>query len=121
MHQLNLISIALPKLFTRQTIETSLGCSLQKGIEKAFFAHEQERYIVFTQFNVITFINYSREAMLEALHKLHLKHAHRYEEFYLYQDYPIRIDANLSVTCKINNDYILIDSGSNGILRIVND
>jgi hypothetical protein len=66
MHQLNLISIALPKLFTPQTIETSLGCSLQKGIEKAFFSHEQERYIVFTQFNVITFINYSREAILEA-------------------------------------------------------
>ena len=95
MLQLNLISIALPKLFTRQTIETSLGCSLQKGIEKAFFAHEQERYIVFTQFNVITFINYSREAILEALHKLHLKHAHRYEEFYLYQDYLIHISKYL--------------------------
>lgn len=119
MLQLNLISIALPKLFTRQTIETSLGCSLQKGIEKAFFAHEQERYIVFTQFNVITFINYSREAILEALHKLPLKHAHRYEEFYLYQDYPIRIDANLSVTCKINNDYILLKIPSPLFLLII--
>ena len=96
MHHMSLISIALPKPFTRQKIETYLDCSLQKGVEKAFFAHDQERYIIFTQFNIITFINYTKEELLEALHKLHLKHARRYEEFYLFQDYPIISDADFT-------------------------
>jgi len=119
MHHMSLISIALPKPFTRQKIETYLDCSLQKGVEKAFFAHDQERYIIFTQFNIITFINYTKEELLEALHKLHLKHARRYEEFYLFQDYPIRIDPSLESACHINNDNIVLKSHSPLFLVII--
>ena len=119
MHHISLISIALPRPFTRQKIETCLDCSLQKGIEKAFFSQENERYIVFTQFNVITFINYSKEELLEALRKLHLKHARRYEEFYLFQDYPIRIVPELEEFCRINNEDILLKNHSPLLLVII--
>jgi len=112
MQQLSLISIALPKQFTRETIEEALGYPLQRGIEKAFYAQRQERYIVFTQFNVLTFINHSQESIRQTLHTLHLKHAANYEAFYLFQDYPIRLDPTLEVTCSINNDYILLKTPS---------
>lgn len=119
MHHMSLISIALPKPFTRQKIETCLDCSLQKGVEKSFFAQDEERYIIFTQFNVITFIHYTKEELLEVLHKLHLKHAHRYEEFFLFQDYPIRIDPQLESFCHINNDHIVLKNQSTLLLIII--
>ena len=106
--QLSLVSLFLPKLFARHEIETLLDCSFKKGIEKAFYAEYRDKYIVFTQFNVLTFINYTREEIVSALLKLGIKNPNAFEQHTIYQDYPIMIDPTLELTCKVNNDNIVL-------------
>ncbi|MBV5279633.1 MAG: RMD1 family protein, partial [Campylobacteraceae bacterium] len=113
MHQtLSLISISLPKPLVRHEVEKKLDCSLKKGIEKAFYSEYRESYIVYTQFNVITFINYPREEIVKSLQKLDIKNADSFEQNMIYQDYPIIIDSTLELTCKVNNDTIVLKESS---------
>lgn len=104
----SLISIALPQAYARHEIETKLRCSFKKGIEKAYYYNYKDSVLVYTQFNVLTFINWDKEAMHEALTKLGFKNARQYEQTALYQDYPILIDPNLEHSCHINNEQIIL-------------
>lgn len=117
--KLSLISIFLPKSFCRQEIETLLHCSLKKGIEKAFYFEDNNTYIVYTQFNVITFINYTREDIIKALIKLDIQEALTFEQHCIHQDYPIIIDPTLKLTCKVNNDDIILKESSTLSLIII--
>ena len=67
---ISLVSISLPSLLPRHEIEIRLECSFKKGIEKAFYTEYRGTYLIYTPFNVLTFINWDKEAMLEALKKL---------------------------------------------------
>ena len=104
----SLISIALPHSFSRPEIETLLECSFKKGIEKAFYYSYRNSLLVYTHFNVLTFINWDKEEMYQALAKLGLKNASQFEQTTLYQDYPIQIDPHLEHSCRINNDHIIL-------------
>lgn len=108
----SLISISLPNLLAREEIETRLDCVLKKRIEKTFYTVFEEAYIVYTQFNVLTFINFPREEIVSSLLKLDVKNAHTFEQHYIYQDYPILIDPNLELTCKVSNDTIILKEAS---------
>lgn len=110
--QLSLVSISIPELLRKDEIELKLDCSFKKGIEKAFYSEYRSTYLIYTPFNVLTFINWEKEAMLDALKKLKVKDAHRYEHTTLYQDYPIRIDASLNQACQVNNEYITLKEKS---------
>ena len=77
--QLSLVSISIPELLRKDEIELKLDCSFKKGIEKAFYSEYRGSYLIYTPFNVLTFINWEKEAMLSALKKLGMKDAHRYE------------------------------------------
>ena len=109
---ISLVSISLPSLLPRHEIEIQLECSFKKGIEKAFYAEYRETYLIYTPFNVLTFINWDKEAMLEALKKLDVPEAHRYEHTTLYQDYPIYIDASLPKACHVTNESITLKEAS---------
>lgn len=50
--------------------------------------------------------------MLEALKKLDVPEAHRYEHTTLYQDYPIYIDASLPKACHVTNESITLKESS---------
>ena len=104
----SLISISLPKPFSKHEIETILQISLKKGIDKAFFSQREHAFIVYTQFNVITFINYERDGVCKALAKLGLKDAEQFEQYYIFQDYPILIKPNLEKSSLVNNEQILL-------------
>jgi len=117
--KLSLVSIFLPKIFARYEIEMLLDCSLKKGIEKAFYAEYRESYIVYTQFNVITFINYTRVDIVTALLKLGIKEAKTFEQHCIHQDYPIIIDPTIELTCKVNNDCIILRESSTLSLIII--
>ncbi len=104
----SLISIYLPLSYSRHEIETRLVCSFKKGIEKAFYYEYRETYLVYTQFNVLTFINWSKEEIIKALEKLDIKEAALFEQRTIYQDYPILIDPTLDVTCKVSNEQIVL-------------
>ena len=109
---ISLVSISLPSLLPRHEIEIRLECSFKKGIEKAFYTEYRGTYLIYTPFNVLTFINWDKEAMLEALKKLDVPEAHRYEHTTLYQDYPIYIDASLSKACHVTNESITLEEAS---------
>ena len=109
---ISLVSISLPSLLPRHEIEIRLECSFKKGIEKAFYTEYRGTYLIYTPFNVLTFINWDKEAMLEALKKLDVPEAHRYEHTTLYQDYPIYIDASLSKACHVTNESITLKAAS---------
>jgi required for meiotic nuclear division protein 1 len=109
---ISLVSISLPSLLPRHEIEIRLERSFKKGIEKAFYAEYRETYLIYTPFNVLTFINWDKEAMLEALQKLDVPEAHRYEHTTLYQDYPIYIDASLPKACHVTNESITLKEAS---------
>jgi uncharacterized Rmd1/YagE family protein len=104
----SLVSISLPTPFAKHEIETLLDCSLKKGIEKAFYWQYRETFLVYTQFNVLTFINWGKESIYKALTKLGLKHADTFEQHTIFQDYPILIDPDLDVTCKVSNERIIL-------------
>ncbi len=109
MHStLSLISVALPHPFAKHEIENILECVLKKGIEKTFYTQVHERYLVYTPFNVISFMNWERMEIVKALEKLGIKEADTFENHLLYQDYPIVIDASLEFTCKVSNEQILL-------------
>ena len=109
---ISLISISIPELLKRDEIETRLDCSFKKGIEKAFYAQYRDTYLVYTPFNVLTFINWDKEEMLKALVKLGMEDAHDFEHRSLYQDYPILIEPSLELTCKITNEHIVLKEAS---------
>ena len=109
---ISLVSISLPSLLPRHEIEIRLECSFKKGIEKAFYTEYRGTYLIYTPFNVLTFINWDKEAMLDALKKLDVPEAHRYEHTTLYQDYPIYIDASLSKACHVTNESITLKEAS---------
>ncbi|KFL33798.1 MULTISPECIES: RMD1 family protein [unclassified Sulfurospirillum] len=115
----SLISISLPTPFSRHEVETRLDCTLKKGIEKAFFYQYRDTFLVYTQFHVLTFINWKKEAMDEALLKLDVKDASFLEQRYIFQDYPILIEPNLEFTCKVSNDQIILKEPSPLYLIII--
>lgn len=115
----NLISIALPKIFSRTQIEILLDCTFKKSIEKTFYAEFEQAYIVYTQFNVLTFINYPKEEIIKALTNLEIKNADTFEQHMIFQDYPIVIDASLPFTCKVNNEHIILKEASALLLVII--
>ena len=104
----SLISISLPTPFAKHEVEALLDCSFKKGIEKAFYHQYRETFLVYTQFNVLTFINWEKEAMHQALMKLGMKDASLLEQRYIFQDYPILIEPDLEVTCKVSNEQIIL-------------
>ncbi|MDG6778539.1 RMD1 family protein [Thiomicrorhabdus sp. zzn3] len=103
----NLVSIYLPPDYSRFEIMQRLGIQLKKGIEACFYVEpEDNRYLFFTEFDVITFVNWPREQIVEALHQLDLQQADRYEEHYLFQDYPIRIRPDTLSPYTVDNECI---------------
>lgn len=104
----SLISISLPKPLARHEIEIHLECVFKKGIEKTFYMQEGERYLIYTHFNVLSFINWDKASIEKALIKLGVDHAASFEQECLFQDYPILIKPSLDVTCKVTNEYIVL-------------
>lgn len=117
--KISLISIALPTPLQRDDIEVKLDCSFKKGIEKAFYAQYRDTYLIYTPFNVLTFINWDKEEMLGALTKLGMKDAKKYEHHTIYQDYPILIDTTLPFTCKVANEHITLKENTTLSLIII--
>lgn len=111
-NKIPLVSISLLEPLPRHEIEMKLDCSFKKGIEKAFYAQYRDTYLIYTPFGVLTFINWDKEEMINALLKLGMKEAHRYEQNTLYQDYPILIEPDLDFTCKVSNEHITLKEAS---------
>lgn len=117
--QMGLISFYLPKTFTRDALEQGLGITFTKGIEATYFATIDDKMITYTQFNVLTMINYSRDDIIAALQTLEVKDPQNFDQGSLYQDYPICIDEALPTNFTLESDIITLKQYSHINLIII--
>ena len=90
-HSVQLISINMPAGLTRLQITQALSIELKRGIEACSYAElESDRYLFFTEFSVLTFVNWPHQQMIEALSSLGLADAENYQKNVLHQDYLIK-------------------------------
>lgn len=116
---LPLVSISLPFALLKQDVEDLLDISFKKGIEKTFYTQLGDTYLIYTPFNVLTFINWDKAAIVQTLETLGMRDADTYETCSIYQDYPICIDTNLKLTCKVSNETIFLKEPSTLYLIII--
>jgi uncharacterized Rmd1/YagE family protein len=109
-NEMNLISFYLPVASNKNSIEKALGITLKKRIEATYYAEVGDALIIYTQFNVLTLINFSHEQIVKSLTKLGIEEAEHYRERVYYQDYPIQIDTGLEKNFIIDNDSITFSS-----------
>ncbi|MBD3821149.1 MAG: RMD1 family protein [Thiotrichales bacterium] len=106
--QINLLSVYLPADFSHMEVADKLNIPLIKGIEASFYAEISDmapsRFLFFTQFDVITFVNWPKEEVSEALKKLGLTQS--YEQVTLYQDYNITLNADATTPFHVDNNQI---------------
>lgn len=102
-----LLSVYLPPDLSRYEVMNKLGLQLSKGIEACFYAElDDGRLLFFTEFDVITFVDWSREQIVQALLQLGLYQAEQFESHYLHQDYQLHINPKMSQPFDVNNDRI---------------
>ncbi|WEJ62983.1 RMD1 family protein [Thiomicrorhabdus lithotrophica] len=115
-----LISIDMPDLLSRIKITKALNIQFSKGIEACYYAElSGSRYLFFTEFSVLTFVNWSHSQIVETLALLGIKNAEQFKEEVLHQDYLIMEDANVSQGSAVSNDLITLSELSLWPLMIV--
>jgi len=110
--KLELISLYLPKSLSRSLIEDALDITFKKGIEATYYAEVGEAIIAYTQFNVLTMINWTRIDIVNMLETLGIEEAENFDQNGLFQDYPLRINKELSTNFSVSNDEIVLKEGS---------
>lgn len=105
---MGLFALYLPENLTRLDIEKVLGTNLKKGIQTTYYTEIDDKFIAYTQFNVLTLINCSREYIVTLLNSLNIEWADSFEKNCVYQDYPVHTDNSLSKSFTIDNDKITL-------------
>lgn len=117
--KMGLFALYLPEKLSYQDIEKALEVHFKKGIQTTFYAEIDEKFIAYTQFNVLTLINCSREYIVNLLDTLNIDWADKFEQNSIYQDYPIHVDKGLSKSFTIDNDKITLKNDSITNLLII--
>jgi uncharacterized Rmd1/YagE family protein len=117
--QMELIAFYLPKPFTRGDIEEALGVTFKKGIEATYYTEVDKALLTYTQFNVLTMINWPKVKIIETLEMLGIEEAENFQEGGIFQDYPIHIDSDLPVNFTVDNDKITLKEYSRISLIII--
>ncbi len=116
---MELVSFYLPTPYTRDDIERILGVSLTKSIEATYYVEIDDKMIMYTQFNVLTMINWSREEIVDALKLLGVDDAENFDQNGLYQEYPVCIDNSLPVNFTLDNETITLKMYSHVSMTII--
>ena len=115
-----LISIDMPVVLSRMQIATMLNVQLQKGIEACYYAElENNRYLFFTEFSVLTFVNWPHQQIVETLGLLGIEQPENFEESVLHQDYLIMADPEVNQGSAVSNELITLHELSLWPLMIV--
>lgn len=107
MQRMELLSFYLPGPFDRARLEAAIGTSLKKSIEATYYAQIGEALITYSQFHVVTLINWTREATHDLLGQL------GGQEKLLggnggYQDYPVVIDPDCNAHYRVESEQIVL-------------
>ncbi|WP_309500277.1 hypothetical protein [Sulfurovum sp.] len=118
--KLYLYAIYLTKSLTNTEIEQALNVKLTKGIESMLYAQIDKSMITYTNFNVLTLINWSKEDIPNVLHLLGIKESANIASTQnIYQDYPIEISPHLNTLFEIDNQKITLKERSTISLLII--
>ncbi len=117
--QIELVSFYLPKQYKRNEIEAALGITLKKGIEATYYTEKDDALLTYTQFNVLTVINWSRNEIVQMLKRLGTEEAELFDQKGFYQDYPVHVETALPVSFTVDNDKITLREYSRINLIIV--
>ncbi|MBU0720615.1 RMD1 family protein [bacterium] len=106
--KMELFSFYLPENTSLGDIENALDITMKKRIEATYYAEIGDTILTYTQFNVLTMINFKREDIINALSAIGLDEAEDFDKAGFYQEYPLVIDAGISQAFLINNDVITL-------------
>lgn len=106
--EMELLAFYLPLSLTRSDIEAALGITLRKGIEATYYAEVGDALIAYTQFNVLTLINWPHSTITDLLENLGIADAATFDFGGLNQDYPIRIEPSLPSSFSVTNETIIL-------------
>lgn len=118
-NKITLFALYLPENFTYRDVEKALNITLRKGIQTTFYAEIDEKFIAYTQFNVLTLVNCSREYIVSMLDAMGIEWASKFEQNSIYQDYPIHTNSELAKSFEIDNDKITLQNYSVTNLLII--
>ena len=114
---MNLLSLYLNRPLNTALLGYTLEVTMNKGIENGYYGHNETLHAVLAPFGVLTLIAEEKKTILEALSKLGIVLAD--ESDLITQDYPIRIDPDLSAAFEVTNEAIYLRSLSTLNLNII--
>ena len=117
--EMQLLSFYLPLELSRGDVETALEVTFKKGIEATYYAEVDEALVTYTQFNVLTLINWPRGTVTQTLENLGVPDADTFDFEGHSQDYPIRIDPKLPTGFGVSNEKITLQRYSRINLIII--
>jgi uncharacterized Rmd1/YagE family protein len=116
---MNLLSVYLFRPLTKAVVEYALDIVMSKGVENGYYGHNERLHVVLTPFGVLTLIAEEKKTILEALSALGISIEPEKEGGTITQDYPIRIDPELSEGFEVTNEAIILKSPSTLNLNII--
>lgn len=118
--KLDLYAIYLTKSLSNAEIEKALNITLSKGIETMLYAEINNSMITYTNFNVLTLIDWPKDDIPNVLNLLGIQNT--YDNVLtknIYQDYPIEINPSLDTLFAIDNQKITLKEYSRNSLLII--
>jgi len=113
---MNLLSLYLNHPLTTATVEYALDITLSRGVENGYYGKNNTLHVVLAPFGVLTLIAEEKKEILDALSLLRISLD---APGLITQDYPIRIDSELSALFKVTNNEIILREASTLNLNII--
>lgn len=118
--RLDLYAIYLTKPLSVAEIQKALKITLSKGIETMLYAEINNSMITYTNFNVLTLIDWPKDDILNVLNLLGIQDTYNnLSTKNIYQDYPIEINSSLNTSFAIDNQKITLKEHSRNSLLII--
>jgi required for meiotic nuclear division protein 1 len=113
---MNLLSLNLNLPLTIATVEYALDITLSRGVENGYYGKNETLHVMLAPFGVLTLIADEKKEILSALSKLNISLD---VENLITQDYPIRIDPQLTTLFNVTNEAISLREASTLSLNVI--
>ncbi|WP_310438710.1 RMD1 family protein [Sulfuricurvum sp.] len=113
---MNLLSLFLNHTLTTATVQYALDLTLVRGVENGYYGKNKTLHVVLSPFGVLTLIAEEKKEILDALSLLNI--ALDLQNL-ITQDYPIRIDPQLSTLFEVTNEAITLREASTLNLNVI--
>ena len=113
---MNLLSLFLNHTLTTATVQYALDLTLVRGVENGYYGKNKTLHVVLSPFGVLTLIAEEKKEILDAFSLLNI--ALDLQNL-ITQDYPIRIDPQLSTLFEVTNEAITLREASTLNLNVI--